>query len=97
MERFFPLITVTRKSTDPPWFNARIRKKLKQRRGVYRREGRSSKWKRMKKLTGDLIRRRRMNYVLSQKDALLEADGDHNFFKNVRNYRSKERPQPFDV
>ena len=45
MEACFPLITVKRKASDPPWINGAIRKKLNQRKGIYRREGRSSKWK----------------------------------------------------
>ena len=44
----FKLITTTRKSTDPPWINARVRKRIKQRKAVYRREGRSASWKRLK-------------------------------------------------
>ena len=48
-------------------------------------------------MTEELIARRRVKYVLSQKDALLAADGDRHFFKNVKNYRSKQRPMPFDV
>ena len=51
----------------------------------------------MKKLTERMIEKRRGRYALSQKDALMAKDGDRNFFKNVRNYRSKERPVPFDV
>ena len=45
----------------------------------------------------DLVERRRKKYAGSQKDALLASDGDRNFFKNVRNYQSCERQQPFDV
>ena len=44
-----------------------------------------------------MIEKRRSRYIVSQKDALLAKDGDRNFFKNVLNYRSKERPVPFDV
>ena len=97
MEACFPLITVKRKSTDPPWINGAIRRKLQKRRGVYRREGRASKWKRLKKATERMIEKRKEKYVLSQKDALLAKDGDRNFFKNVKNYQSHERPVPFDV
>ena len=88
----FKLITTTRKSTDPPWINSAIRKKLQQRRGVYWREGRSAKWKRLKKITEEMISKRQSKYIISQKDALLAKDGERNFFKNVRNYQSKERP-----
>ena len=34
---------------------------------------------------------------MSQKDALLAADGYGSFYKNVRHYKSKERPKPFDI
>ena len=37
MERLFPLVTVRRKSTDPPWYNWKVRKRIAQKRGVYRR------------------------------------------------------------
>ena len=97
MERIFPLITVKRRSSDPPWYNWRIRKMIKQKRGIYKREGRSPKWRRMKKLLESLVERRREKYAGSQKDALLASDGQRNFFKNVRNYRSAEKPPPFDV
>ena len=35
----FKLITTTRKSTDPPWINAAVKKRVRQRRSVYAREG----------------------------------------------------------
>ena len=54
MEVFFPLITVWKKSTDCPWINNRIRKLIKRRKGIYRREGRSLKWRRLKKITDEL-------------------------------------------
>ena len=41
LERYFPLISVRKKSTD--WINARIRKLVKRRKKVYRKEGRSQK------------------------------------------------------
>ena len=93
MEACFPLVKMRRKSTDPPWINNAIRKKLQQRRGVYWREGRSAKWKRLKKITESMINKRRARYVLSQKDALLAKDGERNFFKNCLLYTS---PSPRD-
>ena len=89
--RYFPLVTVRRKSTDPPWYNQKIRKRLKQERGIYRREGRSPKWRKVRRLLEDLVERRRKNYCGSQKDALLARDGDRAFFKYIQNYKSYER------
>ena len=86
IESFFPLITVRRKSTDPPWINARVRKMVKRRKAVFKLHGRSRAWKRLKKKkTLDLISERRLNYEKSQKICLLADDGERNFFKNCKN------------
>ena len=95
--RFFPEITVKRKASEPPWFNWKIKKKMRQKKGIYKREGRSPKWRRVKKILEDLIDKRRQNYAGSQKDALMAQDGERNFFKNVRSYQSYEREKPFNV
>ena len=39
MEACFPLVKMRRKASDPPWINAAIRRKLRQRKGIYRCEG----------------------------------------------------------
>ena len=96
LESYFPLITVRKKSTDCPWINNRIRKLISRRKGIYRREGRSSKWRRLKKVTEDLIRRRREVYLESQKECLLVDDARRNFFRNVKAFKSKDRPSAFD-
>ena len=44
IEQFFPLQTTKKKSGDLPWVNHAIRKRVKQRKAVYRREGRSAAW-----------------------------------------------------
>ena len=96
METFFPLITVRKKSTDCPWMNRRIRRLIRRRKGVYRREGRSSKWRRLKKLSDELIKARRLVYLDSQKECLLVEDAVRNFFRNVKAFKTKDRPKAFD-
>ena len=49
-DRLFPLITVRRQSNDPPWYNRNIKRRIKQKKGIYRREGRSQKWRRLKRV-----------------------------------------------
>ena len=97
LENFFPLITVRRKASDPAWYNRTIKKKMAQKMSIYKREGRSPKWRRIKKIIEDLIEKRRERYAGSQKDALLASDGERNFFKNVKSYKCCEREKPFDV
>ena len=57
LERVFPLITVRKKSTNCPWINARIRRLISRRKGIYIREARSEKWRRLKKISDDFIKK----------------------------------------
>ena len=96
VERFFPLITVRRKSTDLPWLNAKARRWIKRRKAIYRKEGRSSAWKTINKRIEKLLGERKKKYEESQKLVLLADDAIRHFWKNCKNYRSKDRPAQFD-
>ena len=97
MDVFFPYKTTARNSNDSPWINAGIKRRIRQRHGIYQREGRSAKWKCLKKVTDTIIRKRRKVYMDSQRDDLLQDDGDRCFFKNIKSYRTKEKPRQFDI
>ena len=97
IESCFPLITVRRKSTDPPWVNARLRKLMRKQKAIYKAQGRSMEWRKVRQKISRVLRERREKYEKSQKIKLLADDGERHFFKNVRNYQSKERAAPFDV
>ena len=85
LEAFFPLITTRRKSSELPWINQRIRKRIRQRKDVYKKEGRSARWKRLKKITDEMLAARKKRYVEVQKNNLTGEDAQRNFFKNVKN------------
>lgn len=59
MNAFFPIKTVRKKSTDLPWINKAIWKRIKRRMRVYRKEGRSELWKWMKSVTDEIIKKRK--------------------------------------
>ena len=58
MKTFFPLVTVKRRSTNLPWMNARLRSLIKKKKGIYWREGRSEKWRRIKDHIEDTVKER---------------------------------------
>ena len=97
LERYFPLVRVRRKTSDCPWISARIRKMIKNRKGIYSREGRSKKWRRLRKVINDLIYKRKEAYLESQRSVLLVEDARRNFFRNIKAFKSKDRPKAFDV
>ena len=53
MDTFFPLRVVRRKSTDPHWVTKKIKKRIRRRKRIYRKEGRSLLWRAMKKATDE--------------------------------------------
>ena len=51
----------------------------------------------MKRRVTETIGRRCKRFQENQKAALLADDGDRVFFKQTKNYLSKQRPKPFNV
>ena len=93
----FPLRTTTRRESDPPWVNDRIRRLTKKRRKVYDKHGRSKRWRALKKLSDKLYRERAAKYFQNQKQLLTGPDACRSFYRNVRAYKSREKPPDFDV
>ena len=89
--------TTTRRKSDPPWVNDRIRKLSKKRRRIYDKEGRSQRWKALKKACRDLYNKRASVYMEEQKKVLTAPDASRAFFKNVKAYQSREKPPQFDI
>ena len=94
---FFPTKITRRKSTDLPWINARIRKKIARRKAVFRAEGHSARWHRLKAITDDMIRKWRDGYFDGQRIQILAADASKVFFKNMGRFKSADKPPEFDV
>ena len=97
VEKFFPLKTTKRKSTDLPWINRKIKKRIRRRMKIYKKQGRSALWKKMKKDTDRLIAERREVYMSNQRIHLMAPDAARSFFRNVKAFSTPEKPQQFDV
>ena len=65
IENFFPVITVRRKNTDPPWINAKVRRLIRRRKAVYCDQGRSKVWRKMRVDINRLIGKRKLKYQKS--------------------------------
>ena len=98
VEEFFPLRSVRKKSTDPPWLDRKTKKLIEDRKELFVREGgRSAVWKQEKKRTDRIIKERKRKLLDFQKEALLSEDAARNFYRNVRSFSKAEKPKLFDV
>ena len=75
MQRFYPVIHVKKKSSDDPWLTDRIRKKIKQRKSVFKTQGRSKAWKKLKRITKKMIKQRREQYMEKHKIIITSCKG----------------------
>ena len=92
MDLCFPLKTTWPREGDPLWINKAVKKLFRKRRKVFHWEGRSDRWRYLKKRTADLIRERAEKYWNHQKQTLLQKDASRAFFKNAKAYQSREKP-----
>ena len=79
MDRCFPVKTVTRRKSDPPWVNEKIRRLCMKRRKIYDKEGRSKRWRKLRKLSSELYRKRAQVYLETQKKLLTGPDASRFF------------------
>ena len=91
----FPVKFTRRKSTDLPWINSYIKRQIRRRRAIFKLHGRSDRWHRQKKRTDELIRIRRDKYFAHQKKIILANDANRVFYKNVRRFKSSDKPPRF--
>ena len=97
LDRHFKWKTSVRKEGEPPWVNDTLRRLWRKRRKVYDREGRSRRWRKLKKKSAAIYRERAATYVKIQRDKLTGPDASKLFFKHVKSYSSKEKPKSFEI
>lgn len=60
-------------------------------------EGRSKRWRKLKKRIARETRERAGVFVDNAKESLTGPDASRNFFKHVQNYSCREKPPRFEV
>ena len=97
LKRHFEWKTTTRRKHDKPWINDKIRWLSGKSRKLYDREGRSRRWRNLKKKIAKLSKARAEVHRDNVRQSMTGPDACRNFFRNVQNYSCKEKPPQFDV
>ena len=95
--RNFKWKTTTRRKKDKPWINDRIRWLAGKSRKLYDREGRSRRWRNLKKKIAKLTKARAGVHRDNVRQAMTGPEACRDFFRNVQNYSSREKPPQFDI
>ena len=75
MSTFFPLITRRLRLDQDPWINLYLEKLIDRRRRIFKIQGHSKSWKKVKKRTEKLIPERKRGYLNFQVEKVSEKGG----------------------
>ena len=92
MNQCFDRVQVKRKSKEAPWMTEWIRKKIHQRRGVYRKYGRNEYWKKLKRQEKREVKRRKVNYAENLRKKITSGN-EGNFHGYIKAMFHGEKPR----
>ena len=90
-ERFLPWKEDKIRSTDQPWVTSEFRKKVKQRKRIYRRTGRGPPWKKLKRKCDKLKRKARSAFYRREVEKMKQPGIVP--FQAIKNIKDSERPE----
>ena len=97
LDRHFPTKTCTRRETDLPWLDGKARAMIKKKGAIYKAEGQSARWEPMRAKVDKHLEERREVYLAKQRDKFIGPQAHVSFFRNVKAFKSAEKPKDFDV
>ena len=97
MDEYYPLKLIRVKSTDDPWIDDDTRRNIRRRKRIFKKEGRSSRWKDAKKTTDLMIKRRKTKYYNKYTNQAKESNDPSLYYKIIGRLKDKERPPVFDI
>lgn len=81
MEKHYPLVKSRRRSNEKPWITNAIRRRSKRKKRLFRKNGRSAKWRRSRDDIQEEVENKKNEYL----DSLIEAgNGGKDFFAAVK-------------
>ena len=97
MDKCFPYVWIKYKSTDCPWVNNKFRRLVRKRSRVFKREGRSARWRQIKEETNRLMEELKKNYFEKMKEKAIAAENSKAYYIAVSMLGGKECPKKWDV
>ena len=83
--------------TEPEHNTHGIRKKIRLRKKVFRKEGRSKRWKELKRKTDQAIRTKQEEYYRKFKDKAVTNGDPGLYYKADQGLKDKDKPEEFNI
>ena len=97
-DRCFPIRQHKYRSTDDPWIDDQVRKKIEQRKSAFEtEEGRGPNWKELKEESVKMIRVRKKKYYEKECEKLSAPGANRISYKALRNISDAERQPQWNI
>ena len=96
VEECFPQKIRTIRSTDDPWISIGIRKKIRLGKRVFKKEGRSRRWKELKRITDVKIAESKSKYYEKIRKTSKETNDISLYYRVVSALKNHEAPKRWD-
>ena len=97
LDECFPQKVFCIKSSDDPWINQSIKKLVKKRKREFKKNGRSARWKQLKKETNEEIENAKKEFFAKGRKKAKEEKNSSAFYKVVNCVKDGEAPKQFDI
>lgn len=96
-DQCFPLKTRTVKSNDLPWANRKFKRKKKQRNRCFKSEGRSVRWKSLKRETDKILLEEKVKFLERFKEKSVKDGSSKYFFHAVKALSTRNAPKQWKL
>ena len=97
MNECFPTKERTIKSSDLPWATANFKRKVRQRNRCFRREGRSARWKHLKRESAEILYEEKKAYLEKMTNLKVPNGSSSRFFQAVKSLSHREAPTRWKI
>ena len=96
-EECFPVKSCTIRSCDPPWFTKKLRRMIRNRKRIFKRQGRSALWRRKKKETEEEEMRLKAEFFENVKKKILETGNSKAYFASANMLQAGGREKRWKI
>ena len=97
LNKHFPMKTMKRKESDLPWLDDMAKKMIKKKGAIFKDEGQSPRWERIRQKLEAHLDKKKNDFLAKQRDKFIGPQAHVSFFRNVKAFKSAEKPREFDV